>query len=123
MELVYASEKVKRQCTSLKSAKKLFGGDAKLAAKLFSRVNALGQAPTLKDIVVQPQFHFHNLVNKSGKDYAGLYAVDIKSRTNPWRLILRPLDENKEPFQSRSIDEIAGIVEIVGIMEVSKHYE
>lgn len=123
MELVYASKKVKELCTDPKAAKKLFGGDSKLAIQLHSRIYALEQAPTLKDIVVQPQFHFHNLLNKDGKNYEGCYAIDVKSRRSPWRLILRPLDENKEPLESCSIDEIAGIVEIVGIVEVSRHYE
>ena len=123
MELVYSSEKVRGQCTSLKQAKKLFGGDAKLAEKLFAKRNALERATCLKDIVVQPSFHFHKLSNKNGRDFEGCFAIDIKSRANPWRLIIRPLDENKQPFEPCNIDEIAEIVEIVGIVEVSKHYE
>ena len=123
MELVYSSEKVKEQCTSLKQAKKLFGGDAKLAEKLFAKRNALEQAACLKDIVVQLSFHFHKLSNKSGRDLEGYFAIDIKSRANPWRLIIRPLDHNKQPFEPCNIDVIADTVEIVGIVEVSKHYE
>ncbi len=123
MELVYASEKVEVQCTSLKAAQKLFGGDIQIAQKLLSRVNALAQAENLKDIVIQPQFHFHKLSNKAGKNLEGYFAIDVKSRANPWRLILRPLDQDREPFETPNIDEIADIVEIVGIMEVSKHYE
>ena len=123
MELVYKSKRVEEQCTDIKAAKKLFGGDTKLAVKLKSRINALEQALTLKDIVVQPQYHFHKLSNKGGRNLEGCFAIDIKSRANPWRLILRPLDENKEPFDTSSIDQIAGIVEIIGIMEVSKHYD
>ena len=111
------------QCTSLKVAKRLFGGDSKLALRLHARINALEQAPTLKDIVVQPQFHFHKLLNKGEKKYEGCYAIDVKSHKDPWRLILRPLDEDKKPLDSYSIDEIAAKVEIVGIMEVSRHYE
>lgn len=123
MELVYASEKVKAQCTSLKAAKRLLGGDVQIARKLLSRINALEQAENLKDIVVQPQFHFHKLSNKGGRNFEGCFAIDVKSRANPWRLIVRPLDQNKEPFESPNIDKIAGTVEVVGIMEVSKHYE
>ncbi len=123
MELTYASEKLEAQCTSFKTAKKLFGGDAALAEKLFSRINALKQAPSLKDIASQHQFHFHQLANKGGRDLRGCYAIDVKSRANPWRLILRPLDENKEEFESFRIDEMASNVEIVKIIEVSKHYE
>lgn len=40
-----------------------------------------------------------------------------------WRVILQPLDEEKRPYRPCNIDQIAGIVEIVEIMEVSKHYE
>ena len=123
LELIYASEEVQEQCAGLKLAKKLFGGDAQTARKLLSRINALEQAETLKDIVIQPQFHFHNLRNKKGKDLEDFFAIDIKSRANPWRLILRPLDEDKEPFEPCKIDEIVSTVEIVEIMEVSKHYE
>lgn len=122
MELVYASKRVKELCTKLKTAQKLFGGDTKLAVQLFSRINALEQAPTLKDIVVQPQFHFHKLVHRGRKNFEGCYAIDVKSRKNPWRLILQPLDTNKAPFESHSIDEIVDTVKIVEIMEVSKHY-
>lgn len=123
MELVYSSKKVEEQCTSLKQAKKLFGGDAKMAEKLLSRVNALAQASTLKDIIVQPQFRFHNLTNKDGKDFEGHFAIDVKTKVQPWRLVIRPLDQYKQPFEPCNIDEIAEIVEIVGIVEVSKHYE
>lgn len=123
MEIVYSSKKVEEQCTSLKRAKKLFGGDAKMAEKLLARVNALEQAKNLKDIIVQPPFRFHNLTNKDGKNLEGHFAIDVKTKMQPWRLIIRPLDENKQPFEPCNIDEIAEIVEIVGIMEVSKHYE
>ena len=123
MELVYASKKLKEQCTSLKQAKKLFGGDAQMAEKLLSRINALEQSQTLKDIVVQQQFRFHKLSNKGGRNLEGYFAIDVKTKVQPWRLILRPLDEDKQPFESCNIDEVAGSVEIVGITEVSKHYE
>ena len=123
LELVYASKKLKEQCTSLKQAKKLFGGDAQMAEKLLSRINALEQSQTLKDIVVQQQFRFHKLSNKGGRNLEGYFAIDVKTKVQPWRLILRPLDEDKQPFESCNIDEVAGSVEIVGITEVSKHYE
>jgi proteic killer suppression protein len=50
-------------------------------------------------------------------------ARSLLSRINSWRIILRPLNEKKEPYEPCNIDEIAGRVQIVGIMEVSKHYE
>lgn len=47
----------------------------------------------------------------------------MKSRTDQWRIILEPLDENKEPYVPCNIDEISSNVRIVKIVEVSKHYE
>ena len=53
----------------------------------------------------------------------GNFAIDVKSRKEPWRIILQPLDENKDIYDPCNIDEIAGNVRIVEITEVSKHYE
>ena len=75
MGLVYASVKVKTQCTSVKAAKKLFGGDTVLATSLLARINALEKADTIKDIIVQPTFHFHNLGNKHGRDLRGFLRL------------------------------------------------
>ena len=82
MELVYASGKVKTQCTSVKAAKKLFGGDTVLATSLLARINALEKADTIKDIIVQPTFHFHNLGNKHGRDLRGFFAIDSNQDEN-----------------------------------------
>ena len=122
MELVYKNDKVKMQCTSVKAAKKLFGGNALLATSLLARVNALENAKIIKDIIAMPNFHFHSLKNKGRKNLEGYYAIDVKTRKDAWRIILRPLDEKEQPYDI-SIDQIAKIVEIVEITEVSKHYE
>ena len=58
MELVYASDKVKIQCTSVKAAKKLFGGDTVLATSLLARINALEKADTIKDIYCAANISF-----------------------------------------------------------------
>ena len=123
MELVYATDKLEKQCTSVKAAQKLFGGDAVLARSLLARVNALREADTIKDIIVQPTFHFHDLKNKKGRNLEGYFAIDVKSRKEAWRIILQPLDQSKQPYNPCNIDEVAAIVRIVEIMEVSKHYE
>lgn len=123
MELVYASDKVKNQCTSVKAAKKLFGGDTILTTSLLARINALEKAETIKDIIVQPTFHFHNLGNKQGRNLEGFFAIYVKSRKEQWRIVLQPLDANKEPFTPCYIDQISSYVRIVEITEVSKHYE
>ena len=123
MELVYATEKLKTQCTSLKAATKLFGGQKELARSLHARINALQNALNITDIIVQPTFRFHALQNKNRNNLEGCFAIDVKTIRDPWRLILRPLDTNKKPFIPCHIDEIAEFVEIVEIREVSRHYE
>ncbi|MBO4389980.1 MAG: type II toxin-antitoxin system RelE/ParE family toxin [Lachnospiraceae bacterium] len=119
MRVCYANVKLAKQCTGLKEATKLFGGNKTLAISLLARINAMEQAETIKDIIVMPQFHFHNLQGKMN----GLFAIDVKTRRDQWRLILQPLDENEQPFDPCHIDEIASIVRIVEVREVSPHYE
>ena len=123
MDLVYASDKVKSQCTSIKVANKLFGGDAALSKSLLSRINALRSANNIKDIIVQPTFRFHALKNKKGKDLEGYFAIDVKSIREPWRIIVQPLNSDKQPYNHCNIDEVAEYVIIVEITEVSRHYE
>lgn len=94
MQLLYNNSKVQKQCTDLKTAKKLFGGNAALATSLFARINAIQQASVIKDIVMMPTFHFHKL---SG-NMDGFFAIDVKTRRDPWRIIIQPLDENEEPY-------------------------
>ena len=123
MILEYASDKVKSQCTSIKAANKLFGGDAALSKSLLARINALGSADNIKDIIVQPAFRFHTVRNKKGKDLEGYFAIDVKSIRDPWRIIMQPLNSDKRPYNPCNIDEIAESVRIVEIAEVSRHYE
>ncbi len=63
MEIEYASDKVKLQCTSVKAANKLFGGNKALTVNLLARINALANADNIKDIICQPAFRFHALKN------------------------------------------------------------
>lgn len=123
MELEYASKKVESHCTSLKAANKLFGGDNTLTKSLMARINALANADTIKDIIVQKNFRFHNLENKKKRNLEGYFAIDVKTSKEPWRIVLQPLNDEKKPYDPCNIDEIASCVKIVEIVEVSKHYE
>lgn len=93
MKIVYSSEKLKTVCTSVKAARKFFGGNDALARSLMNRINALEQATVIKDVVLMPSFHFHSLHNKGRKKYQDFYAIDVKSHTDTWRIILQPLNE------------------------------
>ena len=39
MKIVYADKKIEKQCTSIKEANKLFGGNKALAVSLLIRIN------------------------------------------------------------------------------------
>ncbi len=119
MKILYSNETTRKQCTSLKAASKLFGGNKQLAISLLARINAMEQAFVIKDIIVMPNFHFHKLHG----NLDGYFAVDVKSRRDKWRIILCPLDENEDKFIPCNIDEIAAAVQIIEIREVSAHYE
>ena len=123
MKIVYATKKVENVCKDRKIAKKFFDGNEQMVISLMARINALKQADTLNDIIVQPTFHFHKLLNKNGRNLEGYYAIDVKSRKDKWRIILEPLDEDEKSFESKNIDEISKKVRIIEITEVSKHYE
>lgn len=123
MKVVYATDKVENICEKLKVAKRFFDGNVIMANSLMARINALKQADNIKDIIVQPAFHFHKLLNKKGRNLEGYYAIDVKSRREQWRIILEPLNDNEESYVSCNIDDIAEMVRIVEIMEVSRHYE
>ena len=51
MKIKYANAKTEIQCTSLKEATKLFGGDKKMAMSLHARINAIENAIVIKDII------------------------------------------------------------------------
>ena len=82
MEIEYTSEKVKLQCTSVKAAKKLFGGDEVLTKSLLARINALERAENIRDIIVQPTFRFHDLSNKKGRNLTGYFAIESNPLEN-----------------------------------------
>ena len=119
MKIVYADKKIEKQCTSIKEANKLFGGNKTLAVSLLARINAIEQADVIHDIIVMKPFRFHNL--KGDRD--GYFAIDVKTIRDKWRIVLQPLDDNEQPYDPCHIDEIAKVVKVVEISEVSPHYE
>lgn len=123
MKIIYFDPKIELQCTSVKEAAKLFEGNKKYISKLQARLNIIETAEFIRDIINLPMLHFHNLENKNGKDLDGCFAIDLASRKDPWRIILQPLNEVEQPYKPCHIDQIAGKVKIVKIVEVSNYYD
>ena len=83
MQLLYNNSKVQKQCTDLKTAKKIVWRECCISNQLFARINAMQQASVIKDIVMMPTFHFHKL---SG-NMDGFFAIDVKTRRDPCVLL------------------------------------
>ena len=95
-----------------------------MAETLFARIHSFYLSNVIYDIIIQPQMRFHRLINKGkNKNLDGFFAIDVKTPKDKWRIIIEPLDDNKNPFVPCNIDEISKIVRIIEIKEVSNHYE
>lgn len=123
MKIIYKTDTVELQCTSVKAARKRFGGDKKIAEKLLSAICSIESAKTLKDIWMNPRLRLHPLHDKKRKKLKGYFAIDVNGQTDKWRVILRPLDENEEPYTDYRLDVKSEKTINVEVVEVSKHYE
>lgn len=119
MKVLFSNKKLNTYCTSVKAANKLFGGNRALVVSLMARIYAMERADVIKDIILMPTFRFHGLKGKMD----GLFAIDVRSRKDKWRIIIQPLDENENAFIPCHIDQIADKVKTIEIKEVSRHYE
>lgn len=120
MNIEYHNKTVKRQCIDLKTAKKNFGD--KIAVKLHSAINFLQSANNLCDISSMPMYHFHSLSGNS-KNSSRKYAIDIGGRRSGYRLIMVPLDDNKNEVKDNGEGSLYDCTTILLILEVSNHYE
>ena len=68
---------------------------------------------------MMPTFHFRKL----NGNMDGFFCYRRKNEERSMRIIIQPLDENEEPYDPCNIDEIAGVVRIVEVKELSNHYE
>jgi len=123
LKIVYSSEKVKIQCSDYEKTRKLFGGDRDLTDSFYEKLYYLQRADNLKEIYLIQCFRLHKLRNVGKSRLEGYFAIDVKRRKEPWRIILQPLDENMQSISSCDIDRTAAFVKIIEIKEISKHYE
>lgn len=112
MNIDYKNDKLKRQCTDLKEAKRCF--PEKVAKKLHKLINYIHVAENLASVLNNPVYHFHDLKGQ-GK---GLYAMDIDGRRGSYRLIVKFDNVSKEQVFCDAVSIVA-----IEIEEVSKHYE
>lgn len=112
MNIDYKNDKVKKQCTELRTAKKKF--PEKVANKLLKLINFIEAADNLYSITSFPSYNFHDL--KGNKQ--GLYSIDIDGRRSTYRLIVT--------FNNEDLNKVFSdtkLIEVITVEEVSKHHE
>lgn len=117
IKIKYHTKKVETLCTDYKKAKKELPSN--VAEKLFSLINLLESAETLSDIHNMNIYHLHVLKG----DREGEYALDIAGRKSGYRLIIIPLDDKGNKWETKDTSIIYQSTEIIIIWEVSKHYD
>lgn len=117
IKLEYKNKKVKKLCTNIAHAKRKM--DSKIVNELYSLINLLEESKNLQDVNAFLIYNLHKLVG----DRSGNYALDIGGRRAGYRLIIKPLNENKKMNLNNNLIEFYSSIEIVRIEEVSKHYE
>lgn len=112
MIIEFKTNKVEKQCTDLKEAKRCFSD--KVAKRLHKLINFIDAAENLKSIIDNSAYNFHDLKGKKKE----LYAMDIDGRKGSYRLLVKFDRFSKEQVFNCSIS-----IETIQIEEVSKHYE
>lgn len=117
IEIQYHNSTVKKLCTDLKKAKKEL--PSVVAEKLHALINLIESSETLQDIAEIRIYHLHPL---SGKR-EGQYALDIAGRKAGYRLVIIPLDADRNEWKEKDVNIIYESTKIVIAWEVSNHYE
>lgn len=110
----YKTNKVQKLCTDLKKATKKLGKDTALS--LHSLINFLESATDLQEVNIIGAYHLHALIGNK----TGLYALDIAGRKSSYRLIIKPLNNIDK---ADNLTSFYRSINIIGIEEVSKHYD
>jgi len=116
MEILYDNKKLEKSCKDIKNAKRLY--NLQVAEKLHSVINYLENSVTLIDVRNMPSYHLHSLEGNR----KGTWAIDLGRRLG-YRLIIKPLDENKKEWTIKDENQICKSTNIILVLEVTNHYE
>lgn len=116
IKIEYRNNKTEKICTDIRVAKRELHS---YAEKLHSLITFLENAVTLSDVANIPTYYLHPLFH----DRMGLFALDIAGRSVSWRLLIIPLDENGERWETKDVHVIYQSTRSVIVWEVSNHYE
>lgn len=110
MIVTYSNDKVRKQCTNFKEAKRKF--PQKVPLNLFKLINLLEAADSLADIQKIPKYNLHALRG----NYAGKWALRVDGNSGYRLIVSFELDNATISIHAVDVTEI-------NIEEVSKHYE
>ena len=116
IKIEYKNKKLKKICEDFKQAKKIL--PLKVAEELHSLINLFNSSETLDDINILKIYNLHSLKGKIESEYS-LYL----GKTSGFRLIILPLDDNQNKWNTKDINIIYKETRIILILEVSNHYE
>ena len=115
IELRYRTQKLKKLCTNnIRKAKKAWGTE--IAESLYALIDLLIASSNLQDVNAMQIYNLHSLEGNR----AGEYALDIKGRSNSYRLVFVPLNGE---HSKENLVVFYKSISIIRIEEVSKHYE
>lgn len=116
MIVEYKNSETRKLCTDIRYAKRKLNVDA--ANKIAAAVNFIESADSFADIVNYPPFHFHELT----RDRKNQYSIDAGRRLG-YRIIINPLDKDRNSLAGNLIENIKECASIVIILEVTNHYD
>ena len=115
IELRYRTQKLRKLCTdNIKKARKAWG--AEIAEATYALIDLLRASSNLQDVNAMQIYNLHGLKGSR----AGEYALDIKGRSNSYRMVFIPLNDEVTK------DDLVMFYKSISIIrseEVSKHYE
>ena len=117
IEIQYKDKKVEKLCTDFKKAKKEL--PVNVAEKLHALINLIESADNLRDIDELQIYHLHPLQGKR----EGQYALDVAGRRAGYRLVIIPLDANRNEWKEKDVNVVYKATEVIIAWEVSNHYE
>lgn len=116
MKIVYKNKKVERMCKDLSYAKREIN---QYSIKLHSLINLIENAANLNDVARMGIYYLHPLEGKE----KGKFALDIAGRKAGWRLIIIPLNENEDKWDTTDVNIIYRSTTAIIAWEVTNHYE
>lgn len=116
MIIKYDNNNINKLCNDSKTATRKLGKE--VAIKLGMTLEFINASETLRDVKNTPMFRLHDLKH----DRKGQFAIDLGKKLG-YRLILIPLKNDEEQWDSSDINEIYNSTNIILLLEVTNHYE